>query len=148
MRIGASERRSAKEGMDRVGLESSEAAIAVYRDEPDSVLALRGGFHIDLARELHQAAVQLADTGGGVIVDCSQTEHLDGCAVQVLLALKRALEQRGGWLRMRGESAEIRKYLGWAGLSIHFPTRAASDAAAETPAPPRKRRRTARKPAL
>ena len=130
-----------------MSLESSDAAVSVYRDGPDGVLALRGGFHIDLARELHRVACQLTETGGGVFVDCSQAEHLDGCTLQVLLALKLALEQRGGWLRMRGESEEIRKYLGWAGLAAHFPIRAPSDAVAETPAAPRKRRR-ARKPSL
>lgn len=130
-----------------MSLESSDAAVSVYRDGPDGVLALRGGFHIDMARELHQAALQLAETGAGVVVDCSQAEHLDGCALQVLLALKLALEQRGGWLRMQGESEEIRKYLGWAGLAAHFPIRGPRDGGSETPAAPRKRRK-ARKPSL
>ena len=122
--------------------DSSDAAISVYRDGPDGVLALRGRFHVDLARDLHQAALQLAESGGGVIVDCSQTEHLDGCALQVLMALKLALEHGGGWLRMRGESAEVRKYLAWGGLSAHFPAPAAAAA------PTRKRRKTARKSSL
>jgi anti-anti-sigma factor len=136
-----------KKGLDQVSLESSDAAVSVYRDGPDGVLALRGGFHIDLARELHRVALELAETGGGVFVDCSQAEHLDGCTLQVLIALKLALEQRGGWLRLKGESEEIRKYLGWAGLAAHFPVRGPSDAVTETPAAPRKRRR-ARKPPL
>ena len=130
-----------------MSLESSNAAVSVSRDGPDGVLALRGGFHIDLARELHRVALELTETGGGVFVDCSQAEHLDGCTLQVLLALKLALEQRGGWLRLKGESEEIRKYLGWAGLAAHFPVRGPSDAVTETPAAPRKRRR-ARKPPL
>jgi anti-anti-sigma factor len=135
-----------KKGLDQVDLNSSDAAVSVYHDEPDSVLALRGGFHLDLARELHRTALELAGTGGSVVVDCSQAEHLDGCAVQVLLALKLALEHGGGSLRMRGESAEVRKYLGWAGLNAHFPICSPSDTAAETPvAPPPKRRRTPRK---
>jgi anti-anti-sigma regulatory factor len=74
-----------------------------------------------------------------VVVDCGQTEHLDGCVSRILLALKLALKQAGGSLRLRGESSEIRKYLGWAGMAAHFPGE-------ESPAITRKRRKRARKP--
>lgn len=107
------------------------------------MLALRGRLRVELARDLHQAALQRAETGGGVIVDCTQVEHLDGCAVQVLVALKLAMEQSGGWLRLRGESAEVRKYLAWGGLGAHFPPPVPAAAAAEKP---RKRRKAARRP--
>lgn len=100
-----------KKGLDQVDLNSSDAAVYVYRDEPDSVLALRGGSRLVL-----------------------------------LLALKPALEHGGGSRRMRGESAEVRKYVGWTGLNAHFPVCSPRDTAAETPvAPPPQRRSTPRK---
>jgi len=125
--------------------ESTEAAFSFSRTESGGVLELRGGFHLDLARELHQTALQIADAGGAVVVDCRQVEHLDGCMVQVLLALKRALEQGGGSLGLRGASEEIRKYLGWAGLAGHFAAPGSEDS--KTTAGPPKRRRNSRKPA-
>jgi anti-anti-sigma regulatory factor len=121
-------------------MDSSEDSVSAHRDGPNGVLALRGRFHLELALELHKAALKLARTGRGVIVDRSQAEHLDGGAVQVLLALKPALEQGGGSLRMRGESTEVRKHLGWSGEQ---------DKAPEAPMPLlRKPRRTVRKSPL
>jgi anti-anti-sigma factor len=130
-----------------VDWDSTTAAVSVSRDGPDCVLALRGGFHLEHARELHAAALQIAETGGGVVVDCGEAAHLDGCAVQVLLALKKALEQSGGSLRMRGASDDVRKYLRWAGLAAHFPDDEAAHSAVEAPASgrPRKRRAASRK---
>ena len=126
---------------DSVGMDSveTEAAVSISREELGSVLALRASFHLDLAPELPRAALELANTGGRVVVDCGQTEHLDGCVSRILLAVKLALKQAGGSLRLRGESSEIRKYLGWAGMAAHFPGE-------ESPAITRKRRKRARKP--
>jgi anti-anti-sigma regulatory factor len=127
-------------------MDSSEAAVSIYREEPDSVLALRGRLHLDLARELHRTALELALTGGSVVVDCSATEFLDGWVIQILLALKLALERGAGSLRIRGESAEVRNYLGWAGMETHFPVRGAGSKAPG--AARRKRPRSARKPVV
>jgi anti-anti-sigma regulatory factor len=127
-------------------MESSEAAVATYREEPDSVLALRGRLHLDLARELHRMALELALTGGSVVVDCSATEFLDGWVIQILLSLKLALEHGSGSLRIRGESTEVRNYLGWAGVENHFPVPAAGSKAPGVAR--RKRPRSARKPVV
>jgi anti-anti-sigma regulatory factor len=127
-------------------MDSSETAVSTYREEPDSVLARRGRPHLDLARELHRMALELALTGGSVVVDCSAAEFLDSWVIQILLALKLALERGAGSLRIRGESAEVRRYLGWAGMDAHFPGRGACS---EAPgAAPRKRRKSARKPVV
>ncbi len=123
--------------------DSTTAVVSVSRDGPDCVLSLRGGFHLEQARELHAAALQIAETGGGVVVDCREAAHLDGCAVQVLLALKAALAHTGGSLRMHGASDDVRKYLGWAGLAAHFPDAEAVHSTIETPASGRPRKRRA-----
>ena len=123
-----------------------DAAITSTRDESGGLLTLRGAFHLDLAPELHRVALELSDAGGGVVVECSQLEHLDGCAAQILLALKLALERDGGSLRMKGVSREVGNYLGWSGLAVHFADGAPAGAAETAIATPRKRRRSARKP--
>ncbi|HLK19166.1 MAG TPA: STAS domain-containing protein [Bryobacteraceae bacterium] len=127
-------------------MDSSEAAFSICREEPDSVLTLRGKLHLDLARELHRMALDLAMTGGSVVVDLSAAEFLDGWVIQILLALKLALEHGAGSLRLRGESGEIREYLAWAGAEAHFPAPGLDSKAAI--AQPRKKRKSARKPAV
>jgi hypothetical protein len=60
-------------------MDSSEAAVSIYREEPDSVLALRGRLHLNLARKLHRTALDLALTGGRVVVDVKLAlEHVAG----------------------------------------------------------------------
>lgn len=127
-------------------MDSSEVAFSSHREEPGSVLALRHKLHLDLARGLHRMTLDLAMTGGSGVVDLSAAEFLDGWVVQNLLALKMALERRAGSLRIRGDRAEVRKYLAWAGLEIHFPPPDAELKAASPPS--RKKRRKARKALL
>lgn len=121
----------------------AEGSISVSKNKSDFVLKLRGSFQLEHARPLCEAAVQMAGEAGSVIVDCSEVEHLDGCAVQVLLALKIALERAGGSLRMSGGREDVRKYLAWAGVAPHFGCGEAAETTAA--AGPRKRRKTARK---
>jgi anti-anti-sigma regulatory factor len=136
-----------EKGHTSVDADSVDAAIISTRDESGGVLTLRGAFHLDLAPELHRVALELSDVGGGVVVECSQMEHLDGCAAQILLALKLALERRGGSLRMKGVSRKIDDYLIWSGLAVHFADGAPGAGAAEAAiAAPSKRRRSPRKP--
>jgi len=104
-----------------VELDQEAASVSIDRTESHPVVVLRGSFNIALAKVLHEAALQIAETAGRVVIDCKEVVHLDGCAVQVLLALKLALESHGGSIQLKGASEEVLKYLGWAGLSSHFP---------------------------
>lgn len=96
------------------------ACVEVKQHGSDGTLILRGAFQLDLVRELYEAAVQSLENSSSLIVNCAGVEHLDGCALQVLLALKKTVEQTGGTLRMQGASEQVRNYLRWAGLAAHF----------------------------
>ena len=120
-----------------MGLDTAETNVSVSQTDSGYTVALRGTFHLEYARQLHQAALQAAETGGAVTVDCSTVEHLDGSAAQILLALKLLLARNGGSLRMTGLNEEVRRYLAWAGLEEQFGT--------GSPAAPRKRKRSSRK---
>jgi anti-anti-sigma factor len=97
------------------------ACVEVKQHGSDGTLILRGAFQLDLVRELHEAALQSLEISTSLIVDCAAVEHLDGCALQVLTALKKTVEQTGGTLRMQGASEQVRNYLRWAGLAAQFP---------------------------
>lgn len=99
----------------------SDAGVKLTIEGSDCVLALRGSFHLELAQPLYQAALEAADSGRAVRVDCHAVEHLDGCALQTLLALKAALDRAARPIRLIGVSEAVRKYLAWAGLAGHFP---------------------------
>jgi len=129
----------AQERAASVDANPAEGSVSVSANESGSVLTLSGNFQLLHARPLQEAALQLAETRGNVVVDCSGVTHLDACAVQVLLALKFALERGGRSLGLLGASEDVRNYLGWAGVTAHFASRESGEAA------PRKRRRTPRK---
>lgn len=119
-----------------------EPSVSVSNNETATVLRLRGSFQLELARPLYEAALQVAASGGNAVVDCRAAVHLDACAVQVLLALKIALERAGGRLRLSGASDEVCKYLQWAGVAAHL-VRGEARGAPGAASPP-KRRKTAR----
>ena len=97
------------------------ACVEVKQHGSDRTLILRGAFQLDLVRELYEAALQSLEHASNLVVDCAAVEHLDGCALQVLMALKKTMEQTGGTLRMQGACEQVRNYLRWAGLAAQFP---------------------------
>lgn len=129
---------NAPERMGLVTVDTDEANVSVHRAESECVLALRGAFQLEVVGRLREAALEIAQKPVSVIVDCAEATHLDASAAQVLVALKRALEDAGGSLRLRGVPEQMERYLNWAGLTAHLPCQ--DEAAA-----PRRRKRAARK---
>jgi anti-anti-sigma factor len=117
---------------------SSEAGVSLSVEGGGSRLALSGSIQLELARQIHQAAVAAADSSNDVLVDCSAAEHLDGGTLQILLALKKAVEGTGRRFRLDGASEQVRRYLAWSGLADHFAgvSEQAADAAVREPEPP------------
>jgi len=121
-----------------------EADFSVSRTESECVLTLRGSFQVEAGRRLYEAAIEIAAKDKNVIVDCSELEHLDGSAAQVLLALKLALDGANGTLALRRVPESIEKYLGWSGLAAQF-QRLPEESTPEPEAPARPRKRRPRK---
>jgi len=92
-------------------------AVAISRSESDYALTLRGIFQFELARRLHECALEIAAAPQNVAVDCSRLEHLDARTVPVLLALKETLERSGAPLRLSNLPQEAQNYLTWGGLA-------------------------------
>ena len=141
-------------------MDLSDAGFKLTVEGSTCVLRLSGSFHLELAQPLHQAALEAADHSGNVLVDCSQAQHLDGCTLQILLALQAAMQGAGRSFGFTGANEQVRKDLTWAGLTGHFggapevscavpaePVLAEPMLAepVEEPARPRKRRRAVRK---
>ncbi|HVY60239.1 MAG TPA: STAS domain-containing protein, partial [Planctomycetota bacterium] len=80
---------------------TSGTAIALSPGEPR--LELRGRIDIFVAEPLHAAAVTLLQRPGGeATVDLAGATHLDGSALQVLVALARALRAAGRGVALAG----------------------------------------------
>jgi anti-anti-sigma factor len=103
-----------------VSAEAATACVELKKIGPDCVLILRGAFQLDSVRALHAAALRSLECSSNLIVDCTAAEHLDGCALQVLLALKKTAERGGGSLRLEGVGQQVRNYLRWSGIAAHF----------------------------
>lgn len=85
------------------------------------LLILAGAISLDAARQLSDAALQVLGGGREVAVDWSQAGHVSAGALQVLLALRAALDARGLVLSVAGDNPGIRHTLELAGLSPLFP---------------------------
>jgi anti-anti-sigma factor len=94
--------------------------IDVLHGEGPPRLVLRSFLFVTDASRLHDLATSLVEQGGDVAVDCAALEAVDTSVVQVLLALGRALEARGGRLRFTASSPVLDRLLALTGLEGAF----------------------------
>lgn len=91
-------------------------------------LELVGEVNVFLASRLHEEALRLADQGCEVVVVAERLTGLDAAVLQILVALKMALNRRGCGVQFRGLSAALLETLRMAGLESRLhdaPTAAA-----------------------
>jgi anti-anti-sigma factor len=93
------------------------ATVSIAEREGKRAVVLQGAIDIFFAADLRQAALALLEGGEDVAVHCENLERLDTAALQILLALKKELEQRGRKLRMAELGSEPARFVGLAGLT-------------------------------
>lgn len=96
------------------------ATVSIAEREGKRAVVLQGAVDIFFAADLRQAALALLEGGEDVAVDCEKLERLDTATLQILLALKKELEQRGKKLRMTELRSEPARFVGLAGLTNHL----------------------------
>ena len=62
-----------------------------------------------------------------VAIEWDQAEHVDACVLQVLLAIRKLLKDRGLPLTVTKDNPKVREYLKWSGLSEYFPAQPPGD---------------------
>lgn len=80
-------------------------------------LELRGVVDITQAEALHAALLNLAASGGDVLVGCGSLGRLDTAAMQLLLAFRAELKAQNRILRFGQLTPTLRALLDLAGLS-------------------------------
>jgi len=95
--------------------------VEVRQRESSDVLVLAGSLGPEAVVRLHHEALHLAAGDKPVAFDWSDASYLSAGALQVLLALRAALSQRGLEPHLAGDNPAIRRSLDFAGLSAHFP---------------------------
>lgn len=58
-----------------------------------------------------------------VAIDWAEAEHVDACVLQVLLALRNLLQERGLSFVVHRDNTKVRDYLKLSGLADYFPVR-------------------------
>ena len=93
------------------------ATIRIGEREGKGALFLEGAVDILFAADLRQAALTLAENGADVALCCERLERLDTSTLQILVALKKELEQKGRSLQVTELPAEPGRSVGLAGLT-------------------------------
>ncbi len=95
-------------------------------DKNDCIIVrLDGNARVETATLLKESLAQ-AQMTHNVAVEWDQAEHVDACVLQVLLALRKLLSERGLSLTVGKDNAKVRKYLKLSGLSEYFPAQSGS----------------------
>lgn len=79
-------------------------------------ICLSGTLDVSRARELHSIALQLAEAGTDVAIDCTEVCRMDTSAVQILAALRIALERTGNSCAVVNLQPDVREHLTTVGL--------------------------------
>lgn len=71
------------------------------------------------AEEFREAAQVALEAGGDVALNLDRVDHLDGSALQVLLALETELKNHGRSLQLENASPQLRQWFDLAGTADH-----------------------------
>lgn len=71
------------------------------------------------AEDFRVAALGALEAGGDVAVNLDRVDHLDGSALQILLALETELKKRGQNLKLENTSPHLRQWFEFAGTADH-----------------------------
>ena len=96
------------------------ATVNIVEREGKRAIVLQGAADIFFAADLRQAALELLEGGEDIPVYCEKLERLDTSTLQILLALRRELEQRGKKLSVIALPSEPTRLVGLAGLTSHL----------------------------
>ena len=96
--------------------------ISVTARGKNVVVTLHGNVRVDAASLLQRS---LLEAGGqkNLAINWEQAEHVDACALQVLLAYAKTLKHSECSLHVEKDNPHVRQYLELAGLTDHFPLR-------------------------
>ena len=98
----------------------AEPGISLFDEDGRMTLKIEGNARVETAVFLQQNLAQARITHG-VAVDWGEAEHVDACVLQVLLALRKLLAERGLPFMVDKDNAKVRGYLRLSGLSECFP---------------------------
>jgi anti-anti-sigma factor len=88
--------------------------VAVTERNGKPLLVLRGAVDIHAVQEFARAARGLLDQPEDVAVCCEQVQHFDAAALQLLLALKKALGLKGKKVEILAKSPQVERLFDWA----------------------------------
>jgi anti-anti-sigma factor len=106
---------------DKPDAEHEPFRIKIQPAESSDSLVLEGDISLDAANRLREAVVDAAARDREIEIDWRRVGHMSAGALQLLLALRTALETRGRVLRVVGDNPGVRSTLELAGLSRFFP---------------------------
>jgi anti-anti-sigma factor len=81
------------------------------------LLKLRGTVDILAVQDLAHAARGLVERSEDTLLCCEQVQYLDAAALQLLLALSKALRVNGKKLEIIAKSPQVERLFEWAALS-------------------------------
>jgi len=100
----------------------AESGLFVSDDEGRMMVKIEGSARVEMAVLLKQK-LEETQIAHDVAIDWEGAEHVDACVLQVLLALRQSLAERGMSLMVEKDNAKVRGYLKLSGLSEYFPVR-------------------------
>ncbi len=96
--------------------------FSLFDEDGRTVVKIEGNARVETAMLLKQSLAQ-TQTAHEVAIDWGEAEHVDASVLQVLLAFRKSLAERGSAFMVDRDNLKVREYLKLSGLSEYFPVR-------------------------
>src|SRR5580658_1627121 len=100
----------------------AQPSVSLIDEENRMVVKIEGNARVEAAVLLKQGLMQ-SKLAHEVAIDWGDAEHVDACVLQILLALRQAVTERGLTFLVDIDNSHVRQYLKLSGLSEYFPVR-------------------------
>jgi len=95
---------------------------SLFDEEGRLIVKIEGSARVETAVLLKQNLAP-AQITHGIAIDWDAAEHVDACVLQVLLALRQLLAERGLSFIVNKDNPKVRGFLKLSGMSEYFPVR-------------------------
>ena len=99
-----------------------QPGLSLLDEDGRMIVKIEGNARVETAMLLKQSLAQ-TPAAREVAIDWSAAEHVDASVLQILLALRKSLAERGLPFMVDKDNLKVRGYLKLSGLSEYFPVR-------------------------
>jgi anti-anti-sigma factor len=103
-----------------------QPGLSVLNMDGRMIVRIEGNARVETAmllKQILEQSLEQTPAAPEVAIDWSEAEHVDASVLQVLLALRKSLDEHGTPFVVDKDNSKVREFLKLSGLAEYFPVR-------------------------